>query len=103
MTRRCHGLGLHFALITTSLKRFAGQRRPMSKKTVLLVEDDAGDRNMYGNILWYNGYDVVFAEDGEAGLRIAAAEKPDLIILDLQLPLLHGSELASRLKQENDT
>jgi len=58
---------------------------------------------MYGNILWYNGYDVVFAEDGEAGLRIAAAERPDLIILDLQLPLLHGSELASRLKQQNET
>lgn len=75
----------------------------LAKKTVLLVEDDAGDRNMYGNILWYNGYDVVFAEDGEAGLQTAAAERPDLIILDLQLPLLHGSELASRLKQQDET
>ena len=73
------------------------------QKTVLLVEDDAGDRNMYGNILWYNGYNVIVAEDGEAGLRLAHEQQPDLIILDLQLPLLHGLELNSRLKQDNDT
>lgn len=73
------------------------------QKTVLLVEDDAGDRNMYGNILWYNGYHVIAAEDGEAGLRLAQEEHPDLILLDLQLPLLHGMELNSQLKQDDDT
>ena len=75
----------------------------MSKKTVLVVEDNPGDRAIYGNMLWYNGFDVVFAEDGEAGLRLARETHPDLILLDLQLPLLHGSELTSQLKQDDDT
>jgi len=75
----------------------------VSKKTVLLVEDHPGDRNMYGNILWYNGYDVILAEDGEAGLRLAHEQHPDLILLDLELPLMHGLELCSRLKQSDDT
>lgn len=73
------------------------------QKTVLLVEDDAGDRNMYGNILWYNGYNVIVAEDGEAGLRLAQENQPDLIILDLRLPIVSGLELSSRLKQDDDT
>lgn len=75
----------------------------MGRKTVLLVEDHPGDRNMYGNILWYNGYDVVLAEDGEAGLRLAQEQHPDLILLDLELPVMHGLEMCSRLKQDDAT
>ena len=73
------------------------------QKTILLVEDDVHDRNMYGNILWYNGYNILVAEDGEAGLRLAQERQPDLIILDLGLPLMHGLEMNSRLKQSEDT
>jgi CheY-like chemotaxis protein len=75
----------------------------MAKKTVLLIEDNPGDRTIYGNMLWYNGFDVVFAEDGETGYRLAHELKPDLILLDLQLPILHGSELSSQLKQSDPT
>jgi two-component system, cell cycle response regulator DivK len=75
----------------------------MAIKTVLLIEDNPGDRTIYGNMLWYNGFDVVFAEDGETGYRLAHELKPDLILLDLQLPLLHGSELSSQLKQSDST
>lgn len=75
----------------------------MAKKTVLVVEDNAGDRTIYGNMLWYNGFDVVFAEDGETGLRLAGELHPDLVLLDLQLPLLHGSEIVSQLKQDDAT
>ena len=75
----------------------------MSKKTILIIEDNPGDRAIYGNMLWYNGFDVVFAEDGETGIRLARESHPDLILLDLQLPLLHGSELSSQLKQDDDT
>jgi two-component system cell cycle response regulator DivK len=73
------------------------------QKTILLVEDHVSDRNMYGNILWYNGYNVLLAEDGEAGLRLARERHPDLIILDLGLPLMHGLEMNSRLKQDEST
>lgn len=75
----------------------------MTKKTILIIEDNPGDRAIYGNMLWYNGFDVVFAEDGETGFRLAGELHPDLILLDLQLPLLHGSEISSRLKQNDDT
>lgn len=75
----------------------------MAQKTVLLIEDHLEDRNMYGNILWYNGYNVIEAEDGEAGLRLATDRRPDVIILDLNLPLLHGQELNSRLQQDDRT
>lgn len=75
----------------------------MVRKTVLVIEDNPGDRTIYGNMLWYNGFDVVFAEDGETGLRLAQELRPDLILLDLQLPLLHGSEISSQLKQDDAT
>ncbi len=75
----------------------------MAKKTILIIEDNAGDRAIYGNILWYNGFDVVFAEDGETGIRLAHDLRPDLILLDLQLPRLHGSEISAQLKQAEVT
>ena len=75
----------------------------MARKTVLVIEDNAGDRTIYGNMLWYNGFDVVFAEDGETGLRLAQELRPDLVLLDLQLPRLHGSEISSQLKQDDAT
>jgi two-component system, cell cycle response regulator DivK len=75
----------------------------VAKKTILIIEDNPGDRAIYGNMLWYNGFDVVFAEDGETGFDIARQQRPDLILLDLQLPLLHGSEVMSQLKQDDDT
>jgi two-component system cell cycle response regulator DivK len=75
----------------------------MIRKTVLVIEDNPGDRTIYGNMLWYNGFDVVFAEDGETGLRLAQELRPDLVLLDLQLPLLHGSEISSQLKQDDAT
>ncbi len=75
----------------------------MARKTVLVIEDNAGDRTIYGNTLWYNGFDVLFAEDGATGLGLARERHPDLILLDLHLPLLHGSEVTSQLKQDDLT
>lgn len=72
-------------------------------KTVLVIEDHPGDRDIYGKILWYNGFHVLFAEDGEAGLLLAQQRHPDLVLLDLELPRMHGLELCSRLKQDNAT
>lgn len=73
------------------------------RKKVLLVEDTVEDRNMYGNILWYNGYDTLYAADGAAALKIIQDEHPDLVVLDLELPRIHGSEVASRMKQDDTT
>jgi two-component system cell cycle response regulator DivK len=68
----------------------------MSK--ILLVEDNEMNRDMLSRRLMRRGYDVVIAADGESGLAIADAETPDLILMDMSLPLLDGWEATRRLK-----
>jgi DNA-binding response OmpR family regulator len=71
-----------------------------SRQRVLVVEDDPHDQEIYGRLLWYNGFDVIFAADGQSGLDAALETDPDLILLDLELPRLHGIELCRRLRAE---
>ncbi len=68
----------------------------MSK--ILLVEDNELNRDMLSRRLVRRGYDVVLAVDGEHGLAMAASEAPDLILMDMSLPILDGWEAARRLK-----
>jgi len=65
---------------------------------VLLVEDEEAVAEMYRLRLVADGYVVVIAADGEAGLRAAFEEDPAFIFLDLRLPKLSGMELLSRLR-----
>jgi len=71
-------------------------RRPL----VLVVEDDPHDWEIYGKILWYNGFDVFYAADAEAGYRLAREHRPDLILLDLMLPKVDGLSLCRQLKDD---
>jgi CheY-like chemotaxis protein len=68
----------------------------MSK--ILLVEDNKTNRDMLSRRLLKRGYEVVIACDGESGLVIAESESPDLILMDMSLPLLDGWEATRRLK-----
>lgn len=70
---------------------------------ILLVEDNEMNRDMLSRRLERRGYTVLLAVDGEAGLRVAQAEKPDLILMDLSLPGLDGWEATRRLKAAEDT
>lgn len=75
----------------------AGDRR---KKVVLLVEDNESDRELYGRLLWYNGYELVHAPDGETAITRAVEVRPELILLDLMLPDgPDGIEVARRLRE----
>jgi CheY-like chemotaxis protein len=65
---------------------------------ILLVEDNEMNRDMLSRRLQRKGYDVVIAVDGEAGVRMAAAERPDLILMDMSLPALDGWEATRRIK-----
>ena len=70
---------------------------------VLVVEDSRPLRLEDEQVLNKAGYRVISAEDGETALRLATAEKPDLIILDLMLPKLGGVEVLKRLKDNERT
>lgn len=68
----------------------------MSK--ILLVEDNYRNRDMLSRRLLRRGYEVVIAVDGESGLSLAESETPDLILMDMSLPVLDGWEATRRLK-----
>ena len=70
------------------------------KKTVLIVEDERAIVEILKFNLKKEGYEVVEALDGEAGLALARAEDPDLILLDLMLPKLDGFEVCRMLRSE---
>jgi two-component system cell cycle response regulator DivK len=65
---------------------------------ILLVEDNEMNRDMLSRRLQRKGYDVLIAVDGEAGVRMAASEQPDLVLMDMSLPALDGWEATRRLK-----
>ena len=71
----------------------------MAKK-ILIVEDEANIVTMLESRLKSNGYDVIPAYDGEAGLDKARSEKPDLVILDIMLPKLDGYQVCHALKSD---
>lgn len=70
---------------------------------ILLVEDNEMNRDMLSRRLVRKGYGVVVAVDGVEGVRKAAADMPDLILLDMSLPVLDGWEAARQLKASSQT
>ena len=65
---------------------------------ILLVEDNEMNRDMLARRLQRRGYQVVIAGDGDQGVRMAKAEAPDLILMDMSLPVLNGWEATRQLK-----
>jgi len=70
---------------------------------ILLVEDNELNRDMLSRRLARRGYEVVIATDGEEGLRMATAVKPDIVLMDMSLPVLDGWEATRRLKAAAET
>ncbi|MBD2179115.1 response regulator [Pseudanabaena sp. FACHB-1998] len=70
---------------------------------ILLIEDNEMNRDMLSRRLKRRGFDVVVAFDGESGVSTAKSELPDLIVMDMSLPILDGWEATKRLKQINST
>ncbi len=65
---------------------------------ILIVEDNELNRDMLSRRLIKRGYEIALAVDGGEGLAKAASEKPDLILLDMSLPVMDGWEVARNLK-----
>lgn len=72
------------------------------KASILIIEDDPGILKFVKRGLAYEGYQVLTAEDGQAGLEIADEEAIDLVILDLMLPGMDGLEVCQKLREEDD-
>jgi two-component system, cell cycle response regulator DivK len=70
---------------------------------LLYVEDNEMNRDMLSRRLRRRGFEVLIAADGEQGVAMATAEKPDLILMDMSLPVLDGWEATRRLKTARDT
>ncbi|HOD33372.1 MAG: Polar-differentiation response regulator DivK [Acidobacteria bacterium ADurb.Bin340] len=66
--------------------------------TLLLVEDNEMNRDVLGRLLARRGYRVVVAEDGEAAVRMALGEAPDLVLMDISLPIVDGYEATRRIR-----
>jgi len=70
---------------------------------ILLVEDNEMNRDMLSRRLQRKGYTVVTAHDGEQGHLLACSEMPDLILMDISLPLMNGWEVTRLLKNNQAT
>mgnify|MGYP001817015174 FL=1 len=73
----------------------------MSK--ILIVEDNEMNRDMLSRRLQRKGFEVVLAVDGQAGVDMATAESPDLVLMDLSLPVMDGWEATRHLKADEAT
>jgi CheY-like chemotaxis protein len=70
---------------------------------VLLVEDNEMNRDMLSRRLTRRGFEVVFATDGQHGVELARSEKPDIILMDMSLPVMDGWEATRRVKSDDAT
>jgi two-component system cell cycle response regulator DivK len=80
------------------------ERNPASdRKCVLIVEDNPLNMKLFSAMIASQGYDVLQAADGHQGLAMAQQHRPDLVIMDVQLPGMSGLEVAQTLKADDNT
>jgi two-component system cell cycle response regulator DivK len=84
-------------------KQGATNNREVTVSKILLVEDNEMNRDMLSRRLNKKGYDVAIAVTGQEGVDMASTEAPDLILLDMSLPVIDGWEAAKRLKNDPAT
>jgi DNA-binding response OmpR family regulator len=76
---------------------------PQPTKTVLVMDDEQDILDLVRFRLEHDGYRVITASDGEAGLSLARAERPDLCVLDVMMPKLGGLEVLAQLRKDPST
>ena len=67
-------------------------------RKILLIEDNEMNRDMLSRRLVRGGYEVIIAEDGARGVAMATSDRPDLILMDMSLPVIDGWEATRRIK-----
>ena len=71
----------------------------MTPRRILVVEDNPLNLKLVRDVLQFAGYDVIEAQSGEEGLRVAQQDPPDLVLMDLQLPGIDGTETLRRMRE----
>lgn len=72
------------------------------RKRILVIEDTEDNRRILRDLLTHAGFDLIEAEDGAKGVAMAAEHRPDLILMDIQLPIIDGYEATRRIKANPD-
>src|SRR5499427_10581458 len=72
----------------------------MANELILVVEDNDKNRKLVRDVLTFKGYDIIEAETGEEGVRLAQERHPALILMDIQLPGISGIEALQRLRTD---
>lgn len=72
------------------------------RKTVLIVEDNDLNMKLFNDLLQANGYNTLQTREGREALELAARHRPDLILMDIQLPEISGLEITRMLKEDAD-
>lgn len=72
----------------------------MPNKKILIIEDEAFYSKALGDRLSSEGFDIMKAENGRQGIKVAIANKPDLIILDLLMPGINGMQVLSEIRED---
>jgi two-component system, cell cycle response regulator DivK len=75
----------------------------MSQKRILLIEDNEFNRKIVRDLLARQPYDLLEANDGEAGVAAARRDRPDVIVMDVQLPKLSGLDATRAIRADPDT
>ncbi|MEI6266851.1 MAG: response regulator [bacterium] len=75
----------------------------MAKVKILIVEDDKSIRELYELKLGNNGFDVYTAENGGTGWDLIQQELPDIVLLDVMMPVMNGFQVLKKLKSKNET
>jgi two-component system cell cycle response regulator DivK len=75
----------------------------VAHETILIVEDSTLNRKLVETVLRPRGYRLLTAEDGREGVEIAIRERPDLILMDMQMPKISGYDATSILKAQPET
>lgn len=82
----------------------AGPAQPESKpmKKILIVEDNELNMKLFSDLLTANNYETIQTQDGMAALELAREHKPDLILMDIQLPEVSGLEVTKWIKEDEE-
>src|SRR4029434_9032280 len=78
------------------------KRRRASEKTILIVEDNELNMKLFHDLIQAHGYNILQTRDGMEALKLARQHRPDLILMDIQLPEVSGREVIKWIKQDDD-